>query len=441
MSSGILSLIMFVALIALIVSGFHVAFSLGILALIFGYIAWGPSLIAMLPARTMTMMTSYEMCAITLFIFMGCILEQAGIAERLYGTMHILMGRLKGGLLLGTMIICIIFAACTGIGGASVVMMGLIAVPSMLSRKYDKSMVAGCICSGGGLGVIIPPSIMLILYGPVSGIGIARLFIAAAVPGLIMGGAYLLYIGIRCALKPELGRPLSEDIRKEISKLKLFLMVLRDLLPSVALILGVLGSIFYGIASPTEAAGVGAFISVVLAAVYGRLTIPNMKKALYSMAKTVGMVFLIMLFAGFFTTAFMALGGGEAVEGLILGLSGGNKLATITVMLGIVFILGMFMDWIGMLLVIVPIFVPIVNSIGAEPVWFAILFCIMLQLSYITPPFAYNIFFLKGIAPPEMTTSDIIHGCIPYILIQLGLLVIFYIFPKLTLWLPSLMFR
>jgi TRAP-type mannitol/chloroaromatic compound transport system permease large subunit len=148
-----------------------------------------------------------------------------------------------------------------------------------------------------------------------------------------------------------------------------------------------------------------------------------------------------MLFAGFFTTAFMALGGGEAVEGLILGLSGGNKLATITVMLGIVFILGMFMDWIGMLLVIVPIFVPIVNSIGAEPVWFAILFCIMLQLSYITPPFAYNIFFLKGIAPPEMTTSDIIHGCIPYILIQLGLLVIFYIFPKLTLWLPSLMFR
>lgn len=441
MSSGILSLIMFVALIALIVSGFHVAFSLGILALIFGYIAWGTSLIAMLPARTMTMMSSYEMGAITLFIFMGCILEQAGIAERLYGTMHILMGRLKGGLLLGTMIICIIFAACTGIGGAAVIMMGLIAVPSMLSRKYDKSMVAGCICAGGGLGVIIPPSIMLILYGPVSGIGIARLFIASAVPGLIMGGAYLLYIGIRCALKPELGPPLSEDTRKEISKSRLFLMVLRDLLPSVALILGVLGSIFYGIASPTEAAGVGAFISVVLAAVYGRLTIPNMKKALYSMAKTVGMVFLIMLFAGFFTTAFMALGGGEAVEGLILGLSGGNKLATITIMLGIVFILGMFMDWIGMLLVIVPIFVPIVNSVGAEPVWFAILFCIMLQLSYITPPFAYNIFFLKGIAPPEMTTSDIIQGCIPYILIQLGLLVIFYIFPKLTLWLPSLMFR
>jgi tripartite ATP-independent transporter DctM subunit len=259
---------MFVALIALIVSGFHVAFSLGILALIFGYIAWGPSLIAMLPARTMTMMTSYEMCAITLFIFMGCILEQAGIAERLYGTMHILIGRLKGGLLLGTMIICIIFAACTGISGASVVMMGLIAVPSMLSRKYDKSMIAGCICSGGGLGVIIPPSIMLILYGPVSGIGIARLFIAAAVPGLIMGGAYLLYIGIRCALKPELGPPLSEDTRKEISKSRLFLMVLRDLLPSVALILGVLGSIFYGIASPTEAAGVGAFISVVLWATY-----------------------------------------------------------------------------------------------------------------------------------------------------------------------------
>jgi tripartite ATP-independent transporter DctM subunit len=440
MSSATLSLIMFLALILLIILGVHVAIALGILAIIFGFNIWGPTLIAMLPARTMTMMTSYEMGAITLFIFMGTMLEQSGIAERLYSTMHILMGRLKGGLLLGTMIICIIFAACTGIGGAAIIMMGLIAIPSMLSRGYDKSMVAGCICAGGGLGVIIPPSIMLILYGPVSGLGIARLFISAVIPGIIMGLAYLAYIGISCTLNPRLGPPIAEDIRKDISTSKLALMIFRDFLPTVFLILGVMGSILLGIASPTEAAGVGAFLALLLTAAYGRLTLTNLKKALYSMAKTVGMVFLIMLFAGFFTTAFLALGGGDAVKNLILGISGGSKLTTIFMMLGIVFLLGMFMDWIGILLVVVPIFVPIIKAIGADPIWFAILFCIMLQLSYITPPFAYNIFFLKGIAPPEMSTNDIIKGCVPYIVIQVLLLVVFYIFPQLTLWLPSIVF-
>jgi len=213
MSPEQLAILMFVALIGLIVIGFHVAFVLGILALIFGYLAWGTTLIGMLPARTMTMMTSYEMGAITLFIFMGCILERAGIAERLYGTMHLVMGNVKGGLLLGTMMICIVFAACTGIGGAAVIMLGLVAIPSMMSRGYDDKMIAGCICAGGGLGVIIPPSIMLILYGPVSGIGIARLFMASIIPGLILGSSYLVYIAVRCWLRPELGPPVSEDIR------------------------------------------------------------------------------------------------------------------------------------------------------------------------------------------------------------------------------------
>ncbi|MCD6485872.1 MAG: TRAP transporter large permease subunit [Syntrophobacterales bacterium] len=439
MSPEHLAILMFVALIGLIIVGFHVAFVLGSLALIFGYLAWGTTLIGMLPARTMTMMTSYEMGAITLFIFMGCILERAGIAERLYGTMHILMGKVKGGLLLGTMMICIIFAACTGIGGAAVIMMGLVAIPSMMSRNYDKKMIAGCITAGGGLGVIIPPSIMLILYGPVSGIGIARLFVASAVPGLIIGISYLIYIAVRCKLNPELGPPISEDVRMGISKKRLLFLVARDLLPPVVLILGVLGSIFFGIASPTEAAGVGAFLSLLLMFVYGRLNLSTMHDALLSMAKTTGMVFLIMLFAGFFTTAFMALGGGEVLEKSILGISGGGKMSTIVVMLIIILILGMFMDWIGTLLVIVPIFVPIIKSVGADPVWFAILFCITLQISYITPPFAYNIFFLKGIAPPEMTLSDIMWGGVPYIFIQIALLFLFYAVPELTLWLPRLL--
>jgi len=439
MSPEYLAILMFVALIGLIIIGFHVAFVLGTLAMIFGYLAWGTGLIGMLPARTMTMMTSYEMGAITLFIFMGCTLERAGIAERLYGTMHILMGNIKGGLLLGTMAICIIFAACTGIGGAAVIMMGLVAIPSMVSRGYDNKMIAGCICAGGGLGVIIPPSIMLILYGPVSGIGIARLFVASIIPGLIIGASYLIYIAVRCWLKPELGPPISEDMRASISAKRLLFLTVRDLLPPVVLILGVLGSIFFGIASPTEAAGVGAFLSLLLMFAYGRLNFSTMHDALLSMAKTTGMVFLIMLFAGFFTTSFMALGGGEVLEKFIFGISGGGKLGTIVVMLIIIMILGMFMDWIGTLLVIVPIFAPILKSVGADPVWFAIMFCITLQISYITPPFAYNIFFLKGIAPPEMTLNQIMRGCVPYIVIQIALLVLFYTIPGLTLWLPRLL--
>jgi len=439
MSPEQLAIIMFVLLISLIIVGFHVAFVLGILALVFGYIAWGTTLIGMLPARIMTMMTSYEMGAITLFIFMGCLLERAGIAERLYGTMHILMGNVKGGLLIGTMIICIIFAACTGIGGAAVIMMGMVAIPSMLSRNYDDRMIAGCICAGGGLGVIIPPSIMLILYGPVSGLGIARLFVASAVPGLIIGLTYVIYIAVRCWLRPELGPSISEDIRAGISGSRLFLLTVRDLLPPIILILGVLGSIFFGIASPTEAAGVGAFLSLLLMIAYGRFNLTTMHDALLAMAKTTGMVFLIMLFAGFFTTSFMALGGGEVLEGFIFGVSGGSKLSTIVVMLVIILILGMFMDWIGTLLVIVPIFVPIIKQIGADPVWFAILFCITLQISYITPPFAYNIFFLKGIAPPEMTLGHIMRGCVPYIFIQIAVLVLLYAVPELTLWLPRML--
>lgn len=439
MSSGLIAVLLFISLIGLIVAGFHVAFVLGILSLVGGYLAWGTMFFGMLPARTMTMMTSYEMGSITLFIVMGCIMERAGIAERLYGTMHILMGNLKGGLLIGTMIVCIIFAACTGIGGAAVIMMGTVAIPSMLARGYNKEMIAGCIAAGGGLGVIIPPSIMLILYGPVSGLGIARLFVAATVPGVIMGITYVIYIAVRCWIKPELGPALSEDVRMKISKKDLFILTIRDLFPPVFLILGVLGSIAGGIASPTEAAGVGAFLALLLMIAYGKFSISVLQDALLSTAKITGMVFLIMLFAGFFTSAFMALRGDEVLQNFILRISGGSKLTTIVLMLGIVFILGMFMDWIGTLLIIVPLFVPILASVGADPVWFAILFCIMLQISYITPPFAYNIFFLKGVAPPEMTLNHIIRGCIPYIFIQLGLLVLFYIAPEITLWLPRLL--
>ena len=235
-----------------------------------------------------------------------------------------------------------------------------------------------------------------------------------------------------------MGPPISEDIRAGVDAKSLFLLIARDLLPPVVLILGVLGSIFFGIASPTEAAGVGAFLALLLMIIYGRFSFSTMHDTLLSMAKITGMVFLIMLFAGFFTTAFMALGGGEVLEKFILGISGGGKLGTIVVMLIIVLILGMFMDWIGTLLVIVPIFAPILKAVGADPVWFAIMFCVTLQISYITPPFAYNIFFLKGIAPPEMTLNHIMRGCVPYIFIQIALLFLFYAIPELTLWLPRI---
>jgi len=436
MSPEYFAILMMVIMIVSIMLGGHVAIVLGGLAVIFGYLGWGTGIISMFPDRIFTTCNSFAMEAVPLFIFMGVVLEKSGIAERLYDTFHILMGSLRGGLLFATILLATLFAACTGISGAAVVAMGLIALPSMLKAGYEKSVASGMICAGGGLGVIIPPSIMLILYGPPGGVSVAKLFTAAIFPGLLLAGFYIIYVGVLCYFKPEIGPPLSKSEREKFTSRAKIRMALISLVPTLGLIFAVLGSIMFGIASPTEAAGVGAIGSLIICAIYGQLTWETLKTSCWFTIRTSAFIMLIVVCAGLFTTVFLGLKGGELIERWVVGLQLG-RFGVILLFLGVIFILGMFMDWVGILLVFLPIAVPITTAVGIDPLWFAILFCITLQLSYVTPPFSYSVFYLKGIAPENVTLMDIYRGVVPYIPLQILALVIIYIFPDIVLWLPG----
>lgn len=432
-----LAIMMIPAMLVLVMVGCPVFAAVGGVAVIFGFLGGGLTLLSLFPDRCYTLMTSFPFEAVGLFIFMGAILERSGVADRLYSGFHLLMGSLRGGLLVATMILCVLFAACTGVSAASVVAIGLIALPSMMARGYDKQLASGTICAGGGLGVIIPPSIMLVLYGPTAAVSVAKLFMAAIIPGLILGGIYLLYIIIRCARNPKLGPPLPPEERK-ISKRRLLATLSVSLFPTLALILAVLGSIFFGIASPTEAAAVGVIGSLVICAAYRRLNWKSARSFIEFTIRTTAMVLVIALCAGFFTTVFLGIGGGTMIENWVRGLHLSAHGVTF-LLLGIIFILGMFMDWVGILLIFLPLSVPIVAGYNIDPLWFAILFCITLQISYVTPPFSYSVFYLRGIAPPEVTLGDIYKGVMPFIPLQLIGLAIFYLFPQTCLWLPALM--
>jgi len=431
-----LALLMMAMMILCIMLGGHIGFILGGLAIIFGYIGYGSEILSMFPDRIFSVCISFPMEAVTLFIFMGVVLQASGIAERLYHTFHVIFGGLKGGLLHATIMLATLFAACTGISGAAVVAMGLIALPSMLKAGYNKQVVAGVICSGGGLGVIIPPSIMLILYGPVAGISVSKLFLAAIIPGLLLALGYFVYVVVICLLKPETAPPLKASERAKYNWRLKAQMMLTSFVPTLGLIFAVLGSILFGIASPTEAAAVGAIGSLVICVGYGKLSWKTLKETCWFTIKTSAFIMMIVIGAGVFTSVFLGLKGGEALEGWILAADLG-KTGVVVLILAIIFILGMFMDWVGILLVFVPVAVPIVDKFGIDPLWFAILFCITLQLSYVTPPFSYSVFYLKGVAPPEVSLMDIYKGVLPFIPIQIVVLTSIYVIPGLATWLAN----
>jgi len=437
MSIEYFALVMLAVMILIIVLGGNVAFTLGGVAVIFGFIFLGGNFVSMITERFYTTMTSYQLEAATLFIFMGVILEGSGLAERLYKGLYVLMGSIKGGLLIATLIFAILLGACTGVSAATVVAIGLIGLPAMLERGYDKSLVSGAICAGGGLGVVIPPSLVLVLYGPVAGVSIAKLFFAALIPGLIMGLAYIGYVFIRSWHDPNLAPPIPVEKRTKVSTKQLLLLFASSVVPVLCLIGGVLGTIFFGIASPTEAAAVGAVLALIICAAYGRLNLENMKKMLWSTLKTVSFVILIVLAAGYFTTIFLGMGGGDIIGQTVLSLHL-SGMSMIALMLFLNLIFGMFMDWIGILFILIPIFRPIISQMGVDPLWFGVLFCITLQISYVTPPFSYSVFFLKGVSPPEVSLNDIYRGVIPYIPIQVGALILFILFPQLCLFFPKL---
>jgi tripartite ATP-independent transporter DctM subunit len=436
MSAEFITIGMFVGLLIGLFLGHPLAFVLGGLAVIFGYLGWGPSSFYMFLNQTWGIMDNYILVCIPLFIFMAQLLDQSGVAEELFDTMRYLFGPVRGGLAIAVVVVSTLFGACTGIIGASVVTMGLLSMPVFLKHGYSKRLASGSVCAGGTLGILIPPSIMLVVMADQAALSVGKLFAGAIVPGLILSGLYMSYILIRCLLKPEDGPALSLEERAAMPGKKLALKVLKSMVPPTILILGVLGSIFAGIATPTEAAGVGAILAFGMTLAYGKFTWKGLTQAVVNTAKTTSMVIVILVGAACFSGVFMGSGGGDVVKEFIYGL-GFGKWGTFIVMMIILFFLGMFIDWIGIIMITFPLFLPIAQDLGFDKVWFVVTIAVMLQDSFLTPPFGYALFYLKGVAPPEVTTSDIYWGAFPFWrLMEVGL-IICVIWPPTILWLAN----
>jgi tripartite ATP-independent transporter DctM subunit len=427
-----MAILMFVGLFVGLFLGHPLALVLGGLAVIFGYISWGPSCYALFVNRILGVTDNFILVAIPMFILMANLLMYSGVADDLFDSLRYLLGRVRGGIAMAVVIVCTIFAACTGVVGASVVSMGLLALPIMLKYGYDKKLTAGTIMAGGTLGILIPPSIMLIVMADITGLSVGKLYIGSVVPGLVLSALFIIYIAIRCGLRPQMGPPLSPEEIRAVPLKKRLLMATKSLVPPLILILGVLGAIFTGFATATEAAGLGAFLALAMTAGYGRLSWKMLKETTFSTAKTVSMVMIVIVGVTCFTGVFMGMGGGKALTSMMLGL-GLGKWGTFFVMNVIVFFLGSLIDWIGIVYIIFPIFMPIALELGFDPVWFVVVMAVNFQTSFVTPPFGYALFYMKGIASDKLTTVEIYQSIIPFICLQITGLFLCCLFPELIL--------
>ena len=439
MSPEFIVLLMFVGLFIGIFFGYPTAFVLGGLAMIFGVLFSGLEVFGFFIVRLEGVMKNYTLLAVPLFLFMGVFIEKSGVAERLFSSLYLLLGGLRGGLGISTIAISALFAAATGVVGASEVTIGLMALPAMLSRDYNKSLACGSICAGGTLGILIPPSVMIVIYGPIANISVGKLFLGAIFPGILLALMYIVYIAIRCYFKPQDGPPMPLSEREAPLSRKLFLL-LTSIAPPAVLVFMVLGSIFFGIAAVTEAAAVGAITSILLAAIYGRLTYQVLKEACIQTLQITSMILMIAVAASFFATVFVSLGGDDVISNLFLNLPLGKWGILFSIML-LLIILGMFIDWIGIVFIVVPLITPIAEALGFDPIWFAVLVMVNLQISFLTPPFAYSIFYLKGITPPEVQTTDIYKGVVPFVGLQIIGLAACVLFPSLITFMPGLMIQ
>ncbi|MEA3348695.1 MAG: TRAP transporter large permease subunit, partial [Pseudomonadota bacterium] len=387
------------------------------------------------------LMQNYVLVAVPLFIMMAQVLDRSKVADKLFESLYIVLGGLKGGLGLAVVVVSTVFAATTGIIGASVVAMGLLAGPALIKKGYQKELSSGIICASGTLGILIPPSIMLVVYGGLTGYketSVGNLFAGAILPGILLSSLYFLYIIILCYLKPKIGPPIPESDRTHTSAQK-WAMTLKSLIPPLGLILAVMGTILSGIATPTEAAALGVVGSMILAMANKQLNWRVLKEASISTYKTTAMIMMLFIGGKFFSTVFLSMGGGDVVANVLLG-SGLNRYLVLAIMMAIVFFMGMFIDWAAILLVTVPIFTPIAMELGFNPLWFAMLMCVNLQTSFLTPPFGYALFYFKGVAPSGISIGHIYRGIIPFVALQLIGLAMLIIFPEIITWLPSVLF-
>ena len=395
--------------------GFPVAFSMMGVALFFGLVTFDTAVIFQFVQKTDAVASNFVLAAVPLFVFMGSMLERSGIAEKLFEAVHLWTRRLPGGLAIGAIVMCVIFAASTGVIGATETVVGLLAIPVMMKYAYDKGLISGTICAGGSLGTIIPPSVVVVVLGPVADVSVGDLFVGMIFPGLIMSAFYIVYILVRCTIDPKVGPrlPKTDDDPSLTEKLRITLFALA---PPVAMIAAVLGSIMFGFAAPTEAAALGAFGSMVLAVLYRQFSISVLSEAVVNTLKVTCMIILILLGGNMFAGVFVASGGVSVAEELINS-AHLTPWLTLVVFLFICFLAGFVLDWISVLLIFIPVFIPIVKTLGYDPVWFCVMFLVVIQTSYLTPPMAPAIFYLRGISPPEITLQHMFKGVIPFIIL------------------------
>ncbi|MGQ9645452.1 MAG: TRAP transporter large permease [Thermodesulfobacteriota bacterium] len=437
MSIELITITMFGSMMLLLLLGLPVAFSCGAVGVIFTAILQGPAAVNIVPTRVFGLMVNYLLAAIPLFIFMACILERAGLIGDIYEMVHNWVGWLKGGVATASVVACTIMAAMVGVIGASEVTMGVIALPEMLKRRYDKYIAAGSILSGGTLGILIPPSVMLIVYGMVDNSSIGQLYAGAFLPGFLLASLFIIYITIRSYINPMLGPAIPKEERLPISgKLKQSVPII----PVGILIFLVLGTIVTGIAAPTEAAGVGATGAMILTGLQGKLNWKGIVEACENTLKSSAMVLWTMFGANIFVALYVMVGGGQFVTDLLVG-SGLSKWTIVIIMQLVLIFLGCFIDWVGIVMLTVPIFGPIIRQLGFDPIWFGVVFAVNLQISFLSPPFGYALFYLKGVAPPEVSTTDIWRAAAPFIGLQIIGLALCMIFPDIILLVPTLFFR
>jgi len=428
-----ISLLLVVAMAALLITGLPLAFVTGAVAMGAALILFGPNALQLIASRTYTLMGEFVLVAVPMFVLMASILERSGVARDLFRAMHVWAGGLRGGLAIQTLIAAVLMAAMTGIIGGEIVLLGLIALPEMLRRGYDRKLAIGVVCAGGSLGTMIPPSIVLIVYGLTANVSIGDLFLATVTPGLLLAALYVGYVLALCHLRPGAGPPAPPQERHIPLAEKLAL--LRGLVLPLGVAAWVLGTIYAGIASVSEAAGMGVVGAIASAAVRRELTWIMIRDALHQTMSTCGMLLWLTFGANALIGVYNLMGGTRFIQGLMSGMPL-DPILVVVIMMAVLIILGLFLDWIGICLLTMPIFVPAVVALGLDPIWFGILFCMNMQVSYLSPPFGPACFYLKGVAPPEISLNQIFSAMWPFIGLQLVAIALVLLYPDIAMWLP-----
>lgn len=428
---------MFAALILAIATNHPLGFALGGVGVMAGLLGWGTASLNLVINQTYAVMDNYLLIAIPMFVLMANFLMYSGVADGLFESVRLILGTLRGGLAVAVIAVSTVFAATTGVVGASVLTMGLLAIPILDRYAYDRGLTAGVVCAGGSLGILIPPSIMLVTMASLAQVSVGKLLLAAIVPGLFLSFCYIVYIIAACALDKTKGPAMSREELAAYPMAGRIKGCLINLVPPLILILGVLGTIFTGAATPTEASACGAFLALVLTVFYGKFNLDMVRKSLADTAKTSAMVFVIMIGANSFCAIFLGLDGAQAVAHLVraMGLSGW---AVFLFMLFLIFILGCFIDWIGIVPICLPIFLPLLDTYGFDRLYVCAVAAVIMQTCFMTPPFGYALFYIKGIMPPDWSMLDIYRGVIPFLAVIIFVTIIILLFPQLVLWLPDL---